>query len=1210
MHPKPLYDSSLTLVRDENGHSHDLLLALSRAAQSIQRARTAEDFYRAVGNEVKSLGGETTLLLINQHSPTLSIAYTSYSPSLIRKAEKITGLSLHEYQIPFSAETVYGRAIHNRKAVFVESVKEAMLEIVPSPISRWIDSLISMFKLGHGILAPLLVDDETLGLLKINGTFLNQSDIPAMEVFAAQIATGLSNIRLVQKLQDELYARQKAEESLHRSRKTLLALGQAAQSIQKTHTPEDIYRVVGEQIKALGLEATILTLNSNRQTLCHSYTTLSTDIIQNAEKMAKVSAQGYCWQIDPNGTYNRIIFSGKSEFIHKSEDLFAEALPKFMWPMTKALMKILKIGQGIIAPLRVDEEDLGLLVVFGNEAISEEDCPAIDSFAGQVAISLRNAHLAKKVEAEFLEKKQAEEAVRRAKEHFEALIEKAPDGITLLGMDGKVKYASPSAKRLFDYSEEDITNLTPMEFIHPEDLDLVLETMNKLVQNPAYTPTIQYRYMRKDGVYHWVESTFSNLLTDPNVEAVVINFHDITQSKLVEKALFESEKYYRALIENASDGILVVNEEGKISYESPSVTRMLGYEPYSLLGTNAFELIHPDDMAAIIEAFTQGSNTPNFVHRGEYRLIRKNGEWGYFEIVSHYLLTDPAIKGIVINGYDITERKQAEIALQESEARWQFALEGPGDGVWDWNVESNQVFFSRRLKTMLGYDEAENWNTLHEWDNRLHPDDRENTYQSINLHFENKTPYYQSEHRLLCKDGTYKWILDRGKVTEWTDEQKPRRMIGTHTDITERKQVEQALKTSEERYRALYENIPSMYFTADSEGRIISINKFGVEKLGYSEAELRDHPLLEVFYPDDHTMIQEQFTTCLQNVGQMVQMETRKIRKDGSLLWVRESARAVYDAHEQLVVLLTCDDITESKKIEAALRTSEEKSNALYRMVRLMTDNLPDLVWAKDMDGRYLFANKAIAEKLLVATNTNEPLGQTDLYFAQRQRTAHPEDPAWHTFGELCINSDAVIHASQQAQRFEEFGNVKGEFLFLDVYKAPFLDENGNMIGTVGVGRDVTYEKKLAEEHRQAQQALAASEAELRALFSSMQDTVLVIKRDGTYSRIAPTRPGKFYIPPERVVGKHLTDFFPQPWVKVFQEVIEKVLTTKLTQHIEYSININGATPWFEASISPMGEDATLWVARDISERKQVETNSPNAIKRNMGPRKSINNKN
>ena len=91
MHPKPLYDSSLTLVRDENGHSHDLLLALSRAAQSIQRARTAEDFYRAVGNEVKSLGGETTLLLINQHSPTLSIAYTSYSPSLIRKAEKITG---------------------------------------------------------------------------------------------------------------------------------------------------------------------------------------------------------------------------------------------------------------------------------------------------------------------------------------------------------------------------------------------------------------------------------------------------------------------------------------------------------------------------------------------------------------------------------------------------------------------------------------------------------------------------------------------------------------------------------------------------------------------------------------------------------------------------------------------------------------------------------------------------------------------------------------------------------------------------------------------------------------------------------------------------------------------------------------------------------------------------------------------------------------
>ncbi|MBK7317435.1 PAS domain-containing protein [Candidatus Villigracilis affinis] len=100
---------------------------------------------------------------------------------------------------------------------------------------------------------------------------------------------------------------------------------------------------------------------------------------------------------------------------------------------------------------------------------------------------------------------------------------------------------------------------------------------------------------------------------------------------------------------------------------------------------------------------------------------------------------------------------------------------------------------------------------------------------------------------------------------------------------------------------------------------------------------------------------------------------------------------------------------------------------------------------------------------------------------------------------------------------------------------------------------------------------------------------VLVINRDGVYTRIPPTRPGKYYISPEKVIGKHLQDFFPHERVKQILEVMEKVLTTKQTLNIEYPILIDEQTPWFEASISPMGEDATLWVARDISERKRVE---------------------
>ncbi|MFZ5878151.1 MAG: diguanylate cyclase [Chloroflexota bacterium] len=131
-------------------------------------------------------------------------------------------------------------------------------------------------------------------------------------------------------------------------------------------------------------------------------------------------------------------------------------------------------------------------------------------------------------------------------------------------------------------------------------------------------------------------------------------------------------------------------------------------------------------------------------------------------------------------------------------------------------------------------------------------------------------------------------------------------------------------------------------------------------------------------------------------------------------------------------------------------------------------------------------------------------------------------------------------------------------------------------------GLDITERQRMSR-------ALAESEAELRALFASMQDTVLVIDRNGTYRRIAPTHPGKFYIPPEQVIGKHLSDLFSREETERFLDVIQRVLETRQTLHVEYDIPVNGETPWFEASVSPMDEDTTLWVARDVTERRLKE---------------------
>lgn len=149
----------------------------------------------------------------------------------------------------------------------------------------------------------------------------------------------------------------------------------------------------------------------------------------------------------------------------------------------------------------------------------------------------------------------------------------------------------------------------------------------------------------------------------------------------------------------------------------------------------------------------------------------------------------------------------------------------------------------------------------------------------------------------------------------------------------------------------------------------------------------------------------------------------------------------------------------------------EKKLDASYSgMLRLMCDNVPDLLWAKDLDRRFLFVNQAMCDKLLIAKDTVEPVGKTDMFFAERERKNHADHPDWHTFGEICRDSDSVVLETGKAGRFDEFGNVQGKFLFLDVYKAPFRDADGKILGTVGCGREVTNERRMIEALRKQEQ--------------------------------------------------------------------------------------------------------------------------------------------
>lgn len=175
-----------------------------------------------------------------------------------------------------------------------------------------------------------------------------------------------------------------------------------------------------------------------------------------------------------------------------------------------------------------------------------------------------------------------------------------------------------------------------------------------------------------------------------------------------------------------------------------------------------------------------------------------------------------------------------------------------------------------------------------------------------------------------------------------------------------------------------------------------------------------------------------------------------------SLLVSRAAVSAIVDS-ERLA-----DEMAERRQAEQALRDSKEESQRLASMLRLICDNVPDMIWAKDLEHRYVFANKALCETLLDQVNTDEPLGKTFDHFARRERDRHPDDPEWYTYGQFSLDIDRHTLGRDEPTIFEESGNVFGKFIFLEVHQARLVDTRGEVIGTVGCARDIT-ERKASE---------------------------------------------------------------------------------------------------------------------------------------------------
>ncbi len=457
------------------------------------------------------------------------------------------------------------------------------------------------------------------------------------------------------------------------------------------------------------------------------------------------------------------------------------------------LQKMLQTHQREAVELRVPDEDRWLIITVD---------PVMDDDGNLVSA----VHIVR----DITERKQAEEMIR-----YQAnLVENVSDAIISTDVDFRILSWNKAAETIYGCRAEEAIGETTLDITRPEYLPGQREKfIEQLLEQGYWRGEVVQK--RKDGTPINILASVSLLKDDSGnpVGAVAVN-RDITERKQMEKQLEESENRLRLFIDNFP-GVAFISDPGKcVVYANNALADAYGLKPEEVIGLDFKEYVYPGFYSRIVEQ-DRVVVSENRILQIEEAVHLQSGlsEWLTYKFPITQERRPTLVGGF---GIDITRRKRAEEALRKSEERFDLAVQGSNAGLWDWDIQNDSLYWSPRFKELLGYSDDELDVDFETFESHLHPDDREHTGTAIEAHLKDRG-LYDVEQRLRTKSGEYRWFLVRGQAL-WDEAGNPLRMVGSTTDITERKRAEEDVRRHLGRIEALREIDRAITSTLDLTG--------------------------------------------------------------------------------------------------------------------------------------------------------------------------------------------------------------------------------------------------------------------------------------------------------------------------------------------------------------------------------------------------------